>query len=58
MGDARPLFKVDRDRTISGLKAELAAERRLRVAAEKNAVRFHALMLQARVALITRKKDT
>lgn len=53
---ARPLFKVDRDRTITDLKEQLAEERRLRVEAEANAKRFHALMLQARIALI-RKKD-
>lgn len=53
---ARPLFKVDRDRTITDLKSELAAERRLRLEAEKNARRFHALLLQARVAALPARR--
>jgi hypothetical protein len=36
----------------AGLRRQLAAERKLRVAAERNAMRFHALLIRARVDLI------
>ena len=66
MGTARPLFKVkDVDERVAQLEARLVVERRLRKAAEaradaadKNAKRFHALLLQARVALINRKDES
>lgn len=66
MGTARPLFKVkDADERCAQLERALEKERRLRKAAEaradladKNAKRFHALLLQARVALINQKEPS
>ena len=59
---ARPLHKADVEarqaERILRLENALRTERALRIAAEKNAARFHALMLQARVALITKKKES
>lgn len=56
---ARPLHKADVEarqaERIVRLENALREQRRLRIEAEKNALRFHALMLQARVALITRE---
>lgn len=56
MGTARPLYKVDHaltcEQKLERAEARLAEEKRLRVAAERNARRFHALMLKARVELI------
>jgi hypothetical protein len=46
---ARPLFKVDRDRRITDLKAEVERERALRLEAERNANRFHALLIAERI---------
>ena len=61
MGVARPLLKADElalcQRRCARLKARLEDERKLRKAAELNAARFQALMLQARVALIVGRKD-
>ncbi len=60
MGAARPLFKVDHAMSdaerIASLERRLANERDLRKAAEANARRFHALMLQARIELIRQEK--
>jgi hypothetical protein len=47
-----------RDDELAASRHELAAERRLRAAAETNATRFHALMLQARVRLARLEKET
>lgn len=58
MGDARPLLKLDQDLRIARLERMLADERKRRKAAETNAARFHALMLQARVALIVKRDRT
>ena len=62
MGEARPLFKVDHQMTdaerIASLERRLREERVLRKQAEANALRFHALMLKARVDLITEKART
>lgn len=59
MGEARPLFKINNamadQEKIASLEHRLSEERVLRKAAEANALRFHALMLQARVNLITAK---
>lgn len=63
MGEARPLFKVDHAMTdeerIASLERRLLAERRLRKEAEhkledaeRNANRFHALLLQERISKI------
>ena len=41
---------------ILSLREELAAERRLRVAAETNAKNFHAMLIEARVNLIKAKQ--
>ncbi len=38
------------------LRTQLAAERKLRLEAERNAMRFHALLLKARVDLIRAQK--
>jgi hypothetical protein len=40
----------------AGLRRQLAQERKLRLEAEKNAMRFHALLLRARVELIRERK--
>lgn len=60
MGTARPLFKVDRfhdlEARVVRLEKQLEHERALRKDAEKNAARFHALMLQARVNLLAAQK--
>jgi hypothetical protein len=57
MGTARPLYKVDNAMSdaekIVSLERRLVKERELRKAAEANALKFHALMLKARVDLIT-----
>ncbi len=62
MGAARPLYKTDtearRRERIVRLERMLEDERRLRRDAERNAKRFHALMLAARVALIRQEKNT
>ena len=61
MGTARPLLKADElalcQRRCNRLKARLEDERKMRKAAELNAARFQALMLQARVALIVAKRE-
>lgn len=58
---ARPLHKTDVEarqaERIVRLETMVKQERRLRIEAEKNVLRFHALMLQARVALIAKKKE-
>lgn len=62
MAAARPLHKADveaRQAEIIGrLRKRLETERGLRKQAELNAARFHALMLQARVALIVKKDQS
>lgn len=61
MGDARPLAKLAsadyriRDQRVKRLRAQLEKERQLRKEAEANVKRFHALLIQARVALIQAK---
>jgi hypothetical protein len=59
MGTARPLHKTDVDarlrERVLRLEAALAAERDMRREAELNAKRFHALMLQARIALLPKR---
>lgn len=61
MGAAKPLYKVDRLHGCAGkirlLEKQLAAEQQLRTAAERNAARFHALMLQARINLLAAQKE-
>lgn len=52
MGTARPLYKVDH---AMSCEQKLAKERVLRKNAEANALRFHALLMEARVALIVAK---
>ncbi len=56
---ARPLYKTDELARLSErvvrLENQLAAEREWRKQAQLNASRFHALMMQARIALIERK---
>lgn len=44
------------DRRIDGLYRELRRERQLRREAERNALRFHALMLQARIRALPKRK--
>ena len=61
MGDARPLAKLAaadyrvRDQRVKRLRAELEKERQLRKEAEANVMRFHALLIKARVDLINAK---
>jgi hypothetical protein len=61
MGEARPLYKVDHTMTdeerIASLEKRLRDERRQRKEAEANAKKFHALMLQARVAALPRRSS-
>jgi hypothetical protein len=40
----------------AGLRKQLAQERKLRLAAERNATQMHALLIQARVRLIACEK--
>lgn len=53
MGTARPLFKVDHAMSdaqkIARLERRLKVERGLRLEAERNALRFHALLLAERI---------
>ena len=58
MGEARPLYKVDADTRVARLHAALKKERQLRKEAEANAMRFHALLIKARVDLIQAKAQS
>jgi hypothetical protein len=40
----------------AGLRKQLAAEKKLRLAAERNAMQMHALLIQARVRLVNCEK--